>query len=149
VKSPRRTPARLSRVLPFPARAVPPRAPGPRIMLGSMTVTVPQIVKDALRPMSYPQGIPPIGTDLGTLWTLERGKRRRTLRVVVHPRGLDLVCETDGELLWSRVFTTPSELVPFADEYKRDQIAKGWTERPEGPTSVPAATPLLPHDQNE
>jgi hypothetical protein len=62
---------------------------------------------------------------LGVVWTLRNGEKIRTLRAVAHPHGIDLICEHNGQLFWSRVFKVPSELVAFATEQKAELVGKG------------------------
>jgi uracil DNA glycosylase superfamily protein len=62
-----------------------------------------------------------------TLWTLTNCEKLATCEVAFVPIGVQARVLRNGELLYSRIFTSGDEAVAWVEEERQGHLAKGWT----------------------
>ena len=64
------------------------------------------------------------------LWTLTDDEKLASCEVAFVPIGVQARVLRNGELLYSRIFTSGDEAVAWAEEERKGHVAKGWTVIP-------------------
>jgi len=64
-----------------------------------------------------------------TLWTLTDNEKVASCEVAFVPIGVPAKVMRNGELLYSRIFTSGDEGVAWAEEERKGHVAKGWLPR--------------------
>jgi hypothetical protein len=76
----------------------------------------------ALRQFNPDEGAEP----LGTFWTIQHGQREAECTIRTHVLGWELTLFINGELYWSQVCKTESEVSEISGKWRAVLLEKGW-----------------------
>jgi hypothetical protein len=60
------------------------------------------------------------------LWELRKGDRRAVLRRALHPLGIELILDVNGDLRYAKVERTVEDARGEAERMRESLIARGW-----------------------